>query len=181
MTSRDLSKKYKVGNLFSAFFVAHVLVFSHIQTRFPHSLFKNFSQKIFKRAQTMLQSWLKFTDSFSFHFSKLPRKNFLRKFLHPRLLRSSQWQRNFDNVLYFENNRRSLRSRQKKQSIAPTELKKISTKFFYKPFVPTEQSFQKWNFSKILNKPYPRCDKLGKLGVTKTLRKTLLHYVKQIP
>ena len=111
MTSRDLSKKYKVGNFFSTFFVAHVLIFFHFSTRFPHSLFKNFSQKIFKRAQTMLQSWLKFTDSFSFHFSKLPRKNFLRKFLHPRLLRSSQWQRNFDNVLYFENNRRSLRSR----------------------------------------------------------------------
>lgn len=36
-------------------------------------LFKNFSQKIFKRAQTMLQSWLKFTDSFSFQFLKFSR------------------------------------------------------------------------------------------------------------
>ena len=31
----------------------------------------------------MLQSWLKFTGSFSFHFSKLPRQNFLQKFCHP--------------------------------------------------------------------------------------------------
>ena len=30
-----------------------------------------------------LQSWLKFTGSFSFHFSKLPRQNFLQKFCHP--------------------------------------------------------------------------------------------------
>ena len=30
-----------------------------------------------------LQSWLKFTNSFSFHFSKLPRQNFLQKFCHP--------------------------------------------------------------------------------------------------
>ena len=40
-------------------------------------------------------SWLKYTGSFSFHFSKLPRQNFLRKFRHPRLLRSSQLQGNF--------------------------------------------------------------------------------------
>ena len=40
-------------------------------------------------------SWLKFADSFSFHFSKLPRQNFLRKFRHLRLLRSSQLQGNF--------------------------------------------------------------------------------------
>ena len=30
-----------------------------------------------------LQSWLKFTGSFSFHFSKLPRQIFLQKFCHP--------------------------------------------------------------------------------------------------
>ena len=37
-----------------------------------------------------LPSWLKFTGSFSFHSSKLPLQNFLRKFCHPILLRSSQ-------------------------------------------------------------------------------------------
>jgi len=55
--------------------------------------------------------------------------------------------KNINNIQNFGNNLHSL---QKKQSIAPTELNKISTKFFYKPFVPTEQSFQKWNFSKFL-------------------------------
>lgn len=30
----------------------------------------------------MLQSWLVFTGSFSFHFAKLPRQNFRRKFCH---------------------------------------------------------------------------------------------------
>ena len=39
--------------------------------------------KKIKRAQTMLQSWLIFTGSLSFHFSKLPRQNFRRKFCHP--------------------------------------------------------------------------------------------------
>lgn len=42
-----------------------------------------------------LPSWLKFTGSFSFHSSKLPRQNFLRKFRHPISFRSSQWQGNF--------------------------------------------------------------------------------------
>ena len=31
----------------------------------------------------MLQSWLIFTGSFSFHFAKLPRQNFRGKFCHP--------------------------------------------------------------------------------------------------
>ena len=167
MTSRDLSKKYKVGNFFSTFFVAHVLDFFHFQTRFPHSLFKNFLRKIFKRAQTMLQSWLKFTDSFSFQFLKFSRfffrfhrnqmcviknfrkiKAFLRNAISKRKMISYTLRsfgtifklKNINNIQNFGNNLHSL---QKKQSIAPTELKKISTKFFYKPFVPMEQSFQK--------------------------------------
>ena len=48
--------------------------------------------------------------------------------------------KNINNIQNFGKNLHSL---QKKESIAPTELKKISTKFIYKPFVPMEQSFQK--------------------------------------
>ena len=48
--------------------------------------------------------------------------------------------KNINNIQNFGNNLHSL---QKKQSIAPTELKKISTKFFYKPFVPMEQITRK--------------------------------------
>ena len=79
----------------------------------------------------MLQSWLKFTGSFSFHFSKLPRQNFPRKFCHP--FKEGE----FLYVLNFENNRRSLRSRAQ-HSENNGVIKKIKTsiyKFFSQNFV----------------------------------------------
>ena len=151
-------KNIKSGIYSRLFFVAHVLDFFHFQTRFPHSLFKNFLRKIFKRAQTMLQSWLKFTDSFSFQFLKFSRfifmfhrnqmcviknfrkiKAFLRNAISKRKMISYTLRsfgtifklKNINNIQNFGNNLHSL---QKNKSFAPLELTKTSTIFFLQTF-----------------------------------------------
>ena len=167
MTSRDLSKKYKVGNFFSTFFVAHVLIFFHFSTRFPHSLFKNFLRKIFKRAQTMLQSWLKFTGSFSFHFSKLPRQNFLQKFCHP--FKEGEF---FTFSTLKTIDARFARAKKHLQNLSLPDFRdKLygaqpqNALFFYKPFIPTEHFFENCFIIKLFSpkfKFYPIFSKFNK-------------------
>ena len=124
-----LVKKYKVGNFFSTFFVAHVLIFFHFSTRFPHSLFKNFSQKFFKRAQTMLQSWLNSRTVSLFIFLNYPVfKNY--KFLNPPLQRRG--------ILWTFKTLKTIDARfaraKKNKSFAPLELTKTSTIFSLQTF-----------------------------------------------
>ena len=64
------------------FLGAEMWKFFHLQTRCPLQFLtpKQFPTLV---AGFSLPSWLIFTGSFSFHFSKLPRQNFLQKFCHP--------------------------------------------------------------------------------------------------
>ena len=61
-----------------------------------------------------LPSWLKFTGSFSFHFSKLSVKIIYENFATLDCFVPRNDRGIFVSVLNFENNRRSLRSRQSK-------------------------------------------------------------------
>ena len=84
-----------------------------------------------------LQSWLKFTGSFSFHFSKLPRQNFLQKFCHP--FKEGEFF-TFSTLKTID----TRFARAKKNLSLPDFLDKFygaqpqNAIFFYKPFVPTE-------------------------------------------
>ena len=94
MVGRISIKATQFSNELRFFLEAEMWKFFHLQTRCPLQFLtpKQFPTFV---AGFPLPSWLIFKGSFSFHFSKLPRQNFLRKFCHTRLLRSSQWQVNF--------------------------------------------------------------------------------------
>ena len=91
-----------------------------------------------------LQSWLKFTNSFSFHFSKLPRQNFLQKFCHP--FKEGEF---FTFSTLKTIDARFARAKKHLQNLSLPDFrdKLYGTQpqnaiFFYKPFVPTEHFFE---------------------------------------
>ena len=92
----------------------------------------------------MLQSWLKFTGSFSFHFSKLPRQNFLQKFCHP--FKEGEF---FTFSTLKTIDARFARVKKHLQNLSLPDFRdKLywaqpqNALFFYKPFVPTEHFFE---------------------------------------
>ena len=68
-----------------------------------------------------------------------------------------------------------------KKNLSSYGAQKNLHKIFLQTFCSYGTIFPEVKLLKILNKPCQLCDKLGKLLCYKTLRKTLLYYVKQIP